>query len=130
MEYTENARLTVKTTAGGVLPVVGAVVRIRGSDEENRFVEYSLLTDIDGLTPAILLPTPKREASLSPRAVEAPYSSYDVEIIKSGFYTKRLVGMAMFSGIDAILPIDMIPLGEGEPNTTLNIMLTQNEMLE
>ena len=86
MEYTENARLTVKTTAGGVLPVVGAVVRIRGADEENRFVEYSLLTDIDGLTPAILLPTPKREASLSPRAVEAPYSSYDVEIIKSGFY--------------------------------------------
>lgn len=130
MPYTENAFLTVKTTAGAALPVSDAVVRIRGADEENRFIEYSLLTDVDGVTPPISLPTPPKVASLSPRAPESPYSSYEVEIVKSGYYTKRLVGLAMFSGIDTILPIDMIPLGEGELGGVLNLTLTQNEMLE
>ena len=85
MRYTENAPLTVKATAGGALPVSDVVVRIRGADEENRFVEYSLLTDVDGVTRPTLLPTPPVAASLSPRAPEAPYASYDVDIIKSGF---------------------------------------------
>ena len=61
MKYTENGTLTVRTyTASGALPVKNSLVRITGVDENNRFVDLTLLTDEDGITRLISLPTPDR----------------------------------------------------------------------
>ena len=35
------------TKANGALPVKDAIVRIKGAEEENRFIVYSVLTDIE-----------------------------------------------------------------------------------
>ena len=75
MQYDDNGRLRIRTyTAGGALPVARATVRITGSNEENRFIEYTVLTDVDGITEAILLPTPALAYSTSPNSAECPFA--------------------------------------------------------
>ena len=101
-------------TAGGALPVENALVKIRGADEDNRLVAYTLVTDFDGLTPEVTLPAPSLEYSLSPDPSEAPYSVYDVEISAPGYYTKRISGLTVFPGVNSIQLVNMIPYsGEG-----------------
>ena len=96
-------------TAGGALPVEGAVVRVLGADEDNRMVGFSSLTDQDGLSEKFTLPAPSVEYSLAPNPSEAPYSVYDIEISKNGYFTKRIRGLTVFAGINSIQLIDMIP---------------------
>lgn len=111
--YDSSGKLTVRAyTAGGALPVEGAVVRIMGATEENRLVAYSLITDRDGVTEVTLLPAPSISYSLSPDPAEMPYALYDIEITAPGYYSERLNGVSVFSGISSVQPINMIP-GEG-----------------
>ena len=79
MKYTSTGKLIVRTIiAGGALPLPATLVHIRGADEENRFVEFSLFTDNDGITERIELPTPDVSFSLAPNPIETPYARYDV----------------------------------------------------
>ena len=122
-------------TAGGALPVPGTVVRITGVDEENRTVEYSVITDIDGITEKISLPTPSRQLSLSPGSTEQSYAQYNIEISAPGYYTKRLFNVAVFEGTETLQQVNMIPLPENErgvtyPRDNLNTVVRENEKLE
>jgi len=135
MKFDENGSLTVRAyTAGGALPLKNSKIRIIGAGEENRFFETDLITDEDGLSAKILLPTPSRSYSLAPGALEIPYSTYDMEISAPGYYTKNIYGIAIFSGIDSIQPVAMIPIGAEEgaisPKDNLNVYITENERLE
>ena len=135
MKFNESGTLAIRTyTAGGALPIAGSVVRIRGSNEANRFVEYTLITDNDGITKIIALPSPGKAYSMAPGAQEAPYASYDVEVSADGYYTKRISDVAIFSGIDSIVPISMIPLpvrgGVSYPIGNLDATVIENENLE
>lgn len=135
MTFDESGTLAIRTyTAGGALPIRGSVVRIRGANEENRFVEYSLITDLDGITEIITLPSPARRYSLSPNAAEIPYASYDIEVSAEGYYTKRISDIAIFSGINSVQPISMIPLPvRGDvsyPIGNLDATVVENEKLE
>ena len=130
-----QGRLAIRAlTAGGALPVEGTVVRIIGAEEANRLVAYSLLTDLDGLTESAVLPAPNIEYSLSPDPAELPYATYDVEISAPGYFSRRIYGVSVFSGVDSILPIAMIPLSDGDeqnyPIGSINATITQNAMLE
>ncbi len=131
--YNSKGTLTVRTyTAGGALPIENAVVRIIGANEENRFFARSLLTDEDGLTEKVSLPAPSIDYSLSPSPSSAPSASYNVEISHPGYYTKRIDGVSVFSGIDSIQLVNMIP-ADGNPNDyprgSLNTTIPQNEDL-
>ena len=85
MNYTDSATLIVKTyTAGGALPVPKSVVRVSGVDDENQFVEFSVTTDKDGITPKIVLSAPKKSASLAPSPTQIPYAQYNIEITADG----------------------------------------------
>ena len=136
MNLTESGTLSVRAySAGEAEPISGAVVRIKGAEEDNRFVIYSLLTDYDGITKTVTLPAPAKSNSLSPGAKEIPYSVYDIEITKDGFYTKRFFNVAVFSGINAVLPVNMIPNGNNAvhdnfPHGNLNVIITENPSLE
>ena len=135
MNFDESGTLTVRVfTAGGALPVEGARIKLTGALEENRFYETDLITDIDGLTARVVLPTPNRSYSLSPGAPEMPYATYDMVINAGGYYTKRLYGIATFSGVDSVQPISMIPLGSDStapiPRDNLEIYIKENERLE
>ena len=119
-------------TAGGALPVENALVKIRGAEEDNRLVAYTLVTDFDGLTPEVTLPAPSLEYSLSPDPLEAPYSVYDVEMSAPGYYTKRISGLTVFPGVSSIQLVNMIPYsGEGYedyPRGNINMVIPDNNI--
>ena len=128
--------LQIRTyTASGALPVKNAVVTIRGSGEYNTDVQYSLLTDNDGITPEITLPAPDKRYSTSPGAAEAPYSVFDVTISRDGYYPKKITNVPIFASTKATLPIEMIPLtyleeGGISPLENLDSIIFENENLE
>ena len=103
------------TKANGALPVKDAIVRIKGAEEENRFIIYSVLTDIDGNTASISLPTPSASISKDAGGEDIGYSIYDIEISKDGYYPKVIRSVPIFPGIKSIQPINMIPLSEEDP---------------
>ena len=125
--------LRIRTyTASGALPVEGAVVEIRGAEEENSTVVYSVLTDRDGITEPIALPAPSLSYSLSPSPSEKPFALYDVNINAEGYYPKRILGVSVFSGINSWQNANMIPIssGVGEyPRGNVNVIIPENESL-
>ena len=113
MNFDDFGTLRIRaTSASGAIPIMGAIVRIMGGEEANQDVIKSLVTDNDGITPKVKLPTPKRSYSLTPEDEESPFALYDVDISADGYFTKRIIGVAIFSGINAILPVNMIPESE------------------
>lgn len=134
MKFNDFGTISVRVyTAGGALPLGDAVVRIKGAEEENRFVEYSVLTDADGVTGLISLPTPDKLYSLSPSPGEIPYAVYDIEITKDGYYTKRINNIAAFSGVRALQEVGMIPISISEesfyPRENLDVTVRENDFL-
>lgn len=122
-------------TAGGALPVSGTVVRIIGTDEENKLTEYSIITDVDGVTERISLPAPSRELSQTPGAAEQSYALYNIEISAPGYYTKRVFDVAVFEGTETLQRVNMIPFPTNERGVTYprdNLVATarENERLE
>ena len=135
MVFNEEGRLYARAfTAGGALPVEGVLVRIRSADEENRGFERSFLTDRSGLTPSVSLPTPPKSLSAQEGATENPYALYDVEVLAEGFYKKEFYNVAVFSGVESVLPVQMIPLGDYVsggviPEGNLDVLIYENEYL-
>lgn len=117
-------------TAGGALPVEGAIVRVTGASEDTRLVAFTSVTDPDGQTEIFTLPAPAVNYSLAPSPAEAPYSLYDLEISKSGFFTKRIRGLTVFPGINSIQLIAMVPgsgvLSEDYPRGSVNYIIPEN----
>lgn len=136
MKYDDYGSIKVKAySASGALPIEGALVKLYGSDDYNKDIQYSMITDSDGITNELSLPTPAVSYSLSPGASEAPYSVYNVEIAKSGFYPKRIDNIPLFAGTSSVLSIEMIPLtytsdGYTVPQQNLNSVIYENEYLE
>jgi hypothetical protein len=136
MNLSDSGTFSVRAySAAEAEPIPGAIVRIKGAEEDNRFVFYSLVTDSDGITKAVALPAPSVNYSLAPGAKASPYSVYDIEITKDGFYTKHFFNVAVFSGVNSVLPINMIPYGEDTlpssfPHGNLNVFVTENPTLE
>ena len=136
MDNKEYGIMQIRTTrASEALPLEGALVKITGSGEDNTYVKYSEITNQDGLTKELKLPTPSKSLSMSPNATAIPYSVFDVEIVKDGYYPKKIVNIPIFSGIKAVLPIEMIPLAYSENGEiihlkNLNSIIYENQHLE
>ena len=108
--YDNFGSLRVVAQTGGAYPVEGAVVRIRGADEFNKNVIYSILTDRDGSTPRLDMKTPNVALSFDKNSLTAPYSTYDLEITAEGYYPKRIYGIDVFPGVSSLQIISMIPM--------------------
>ena len=136
MDYENFGDIRIRTyAASGALPIDGVLVKIYGTDDMNKDVIYSLITDNDGITRSISLPAPPRVYSSAPGANERPYSVYNIELVKDGFYPKRIDNVPIFSSINAVLPIEMIPLAHNEDGSiakpyNLNSTVYENENLE
>ena len=135
MNYDGTGKIRVRAyTADGALPVEGTLVKIYGADEYNKDVKYSLITDSNGITDEISVPTPSKQYSTSPGALENPYAVYNVELAKDGYYPKRIDNVPVFSDVKAFLPIEMMPLAYSEngdvmPSQNLNSVIYENENL-
>ena len=135
MKFEDFGTLTVITTlADSALPIEGTLVRISGVQEENAFVNYSLVTDVDGISEKVKLPAPSKNYSLSPGSAEIPYGLYRIEARNQGFYTKIIENVPIFSGINTSLPVNTIPSPIHEnnieyPRNTLDTFVRENENL-
>ena len=76
--------LTVRvSTARGAIPLEGATVNVRGDDADSSEIIFSLLSDRDGRTPTVTLPTPPKENSTSP-GISPAFSTYNIDVFKDG----------------------------------------------
>ena len=129
MENADYAELSIRAfSASEALPIENAIVKINGASETNSDVSFSLITDEDGVTPGVMLPAPSASYSLEPQSTTAAYGIYDVEVRADGYYTKRLYNIPVFSGVSAVLPVNMIaflPTDEGGryPRGNINALL-------
>lgn len=112
-ELTSNGYLIVKvSTAGGAIPVEAVNVIIQGIEDENKNILLSLVTDRNGLTPKISLPAPSKELSGAPSPISKPYSTYNIDVYKEGFYPQHYTGVPIFDGITAIQNARIVPIAE------------------
>ena len=103
-DQTEQGILQVNVfTAQGYLPVPDALVRISYTAIPDAQLEQQI-TDESGQTEAIELPTPPRELSMAPGDIQ-PYAEYTIRVEASGYRFVNVVGVEVFSGEIAILPV-------------------------
>lgn len=100
-------------TASGAIPIESASVIVRGNEEQNSSVIFSLLTDRDGLTVRAPLPAPARSDSQSP-SPKRPFATYNIDVFREGFYPQYYQNVPIFDGIVAVQNANIIPIPEGE----------------
>lgn len=112
-EQTSNGYLIVKvSTASGAIPIENASVIIQGKDDNNQDILLSLLTNTDGLTPRVILPAPLSELSKSPSPSSKPYSTYNIDVFKEGYYPQHYNGVPIFQNVTAIQNASIVPISE------------------
>lgn len=100
------------STASGAIPVEGATVVLQGKEENNSDILISLLTDRDGLSRRVELPAPPKELSNAPNPKQKPFSTYNIEVYKEGYYPQHYSEAPIFEGITAVQNAFVIPLSE------------------
>ena len=112
--YSGTGYMIVKVaTAGGAIPIERASVIIRGGEEQTSDILFSFLTDKDGLIPRVPLPAPSKEQSQSPSNGTRPFSTYNIDVLKEGYYPQYYQNVPVFDGISAVQTANIIPLSEG-----------------
>ena len=115
--YTGTGYIIVKVaTASGAIPIENATVILRGNEDQNSAIMLSLLTDRDGLTLRVPLPAPSRVDSQAPNP-KKPFSTYNIDVFKEGFYPQYYQNVPVFDGIVAVQNANVIPFSKnGEKN--------------
>lgn len=110
----EVGYLTVRvSTAGGAIPLERASVHVRSSDLSQENVIYSLITNSDGLTPTVSLPTPPRSAGIVPQDTVVPYAVYNVDVYADGYVPALFTNVPVFPGITSVQGAILLPQMEG-----------------
>lgn len=111
MPFSSEGVLCIRiTTAGGAVPLRDINVRIRGAQEENAEVDYSLLSDSSGALPDLTLPAPAASYSEEPMPAEPPFATYDLEVYGRDWAALRLRGVPVFADIRGLQSVELIPL--------------------
>ena len=126
-EDTSFATLTMQVyTAGGALPVEGAVVTVTRKTADGNLLVAALLTDESGKTVSVVLPAPPAEESTSP-GHDHPFAEYNVRTDKEGYYPVSNLSLSLFGGVNSLQPVEMIPIPERETDVKeIQIFESQN----
>ncbi len=129
-EYTATGTLIVSVfTAGGALPIEGALVTVRdGSSSGGSGIISVLYTDSSGNTPRITLPAPPASASESPGGAN-PFATYNIDVDKENFFPRQFINVPIFAGTTSIQPANLIPKTEygGEAVVPDNMTVTESQ---
>lgn len=100
-------------------------VRVSVSSENPQGEDESLVgffvTDIDGKTPPIQLPTVEAEKSLVP-GMKNPYAAYNIRAESNGYYISEIKNVPVFDGQTAVQDIDLVPLPDFYTGNRLTII--------
>lgn len=101
--------LTVRvSTARGAIPLAGAAVSIRDQSGTEGAILHSLVTNGDGVTERVPLPTPAPSASDAPGG-PPPYASYRVDVSKRGYLPVTFEEVPVFPSILSVQPAVLVP---------------------
>ncbi len=100
------------STARGAVPLEGATVTIRGGEQEDSAILYSLVSDRDGLCPRVSLPTPPLKNSEAPNS-GIPYSLWNIDVFLEEYAPASYQNVPVYSGVTSVQPAVLIPLPEG-----------------
>ena len=100
--------------ANRAYPVSSAHVVITGKD--NKKVYFDGYTNTNGIVGSLLLPAPKKVFSQSPQE-NPPYAQYDITVSHPKFQKRQYLGVPVFSGVESIQNIQLLPLGTDESDT-------------
>lgn len=95
------------TTGRGTLPIVGARVVISRPEEYRNPYRLVMITDEDGMTPFVSLPTVDKSLSQQP-SVTRPFSAYDIRTEAPNQLTVVNLHVPIFDGISSIQRVDMV----------------------
>ncbi len=70
------------------------------------------LTDEDGKTEPIAIPTPDAEESLTPEGSRTPFAAIDLYAEKANFVSIKVEDVQLFPGVTTLQELEMIPLSE------------------
>ncbi len=102
------------STARGAIPLEGATVNIRADKAESSEILYSLLSDRDGKTPKVSLPTPPIENSGSPSNKDV-FATYNIDVFKDGYQPLFFHNVPIFPSILSVQPAVMVPVENLDP---------------
>ena len=106
------------STAGGAIPLPGALVTVRDYDPETQAdrgnVIASFYTDRSGKTPKLELPAPARSLSQSPGSAVLPYALYSVDVQTERYFENYYAAVPIFDGIVAVQPAVLQALPESQ----------------
>ncbi|MBP5289705.1 MAG: peptidoglycan-binding protein [Clostridia bacterium] len=96
------------------------------TDENGREVMRETIGDMScGVSRSVEIEAPREDLSLRP-GDEIPYSTCDVVASREGYYTVYVHDAQVFSGETAHLPIEMLPLPEGQSSGELHYTVPPN----
>ncbi len=109
-----------------VYPISSARVLVRRSGEDP--IIFEGYTDSSGIVDNIKLPTPGKSLSGSPSRLK-PYSQYDVFVTQPNFVSRNYLGVPVFSGVESIQTVRLVPRQPGTDSTTVTTESEPNELL-
>ncbi len=101
-------------TALGAIPLEGVSVKISSVEEDAPTIALDLITDRNGETETVSLPTPSRELSNTPGNAR-PYALYRIEAYLENYGAYSALNVPIFGGILSVQPIGLVPSGSRAP---------------
>ena len=96
-------------TGGGAEPIPGARAIVTRVDEQEQTIYANLITDRDGFTPIVALPTVDPALSLRPGDA-LPYVTYAVRVTADGFQSVEHRNIPIYGDNYVTQPVAMLPL--------------------
>ena len=105
-------------TAGGAIPLPGAIVTVRDYDPETGQdvgnVIATMRTDRSGKTQRLSLPAPARALSQSPGSAILPYALYSIDVKTDRYFENYYASVPIFDGVVAVQPAVLQALPDSE----------------
>lgn len=104
----DQGQLKIQVTSSiGSVPVSDATIEISYTGDPDSVIE-SLTTDENGQTPAVDLPAPPVEYSMSP-GENQPYSEYNLTIRSKNYESVTISGAQILSGVQGLQSVSLVP---------------------
>ena len=114
----EGSLIVRVSVANAAAPIQGASVLISFEDGSGEKLVKSMITDVNGETKKIMLPTVPLDESLEP-GIKNPYASYLIRVSADGYFTIDSINVPIFDKQTAIQPVEMLPLPENFKGETV-----------
>lgn len=104
----DHGQLKIQVTSRQrTVPIPNATIEISYTGDPDSVLE-TVSTDENGQTPAVDLPAPPVEYSMSP-SENQPYSEYNLKIHSDEYKPVTISGAQILSGVEGLQPVSMIP---------------------